>query len=522
MSDRVTMPALGESVTEGHRHPVAQARRRPRRGRRAIARGVDRQGRHRDPVAGRRHAAADPGRGGRDREVGAELAVIGDGEGAGGAPARRARAAPAPTQAAARAGTGARAAGRRHAGRAVHRAAGRTPDAPRPRQPAPRAAVSGGETVTMPALGESVTEGTVTRWLKQVGDQVEVDEPLARGVDRQGRHRDPVARSPGRCCEIKVARGRDRRGRRDAGRDRCAGAAAAGSGACPRPRPRPAPAPAPAPDARRPQLPAPAPAPAPARRRPHPPPAAPAPAHRQPAAAAGRQPRADDGVYVTPLVRKLAAQHGVDLRASPAPASAGGSASRTCSTPPPRGAPQAAAGRRSSGAAAAAAAPAAPAAARPWPRRPLRGTTEKMSRLRKVIAQRMVESLQVSAQLTTVVEVDVTRIARLRDQAKADFAAARGRQAVLPAVLRQGRRRGAQGAPERQRLDRRGGGHGHLPRPREPRDRGRHRARPARPGHQGRRRPQHRRAGPQDRRPGRAHPHQQDHARTSCPAGRSR
>jgi 2-oxoglutarate dehydrogenase E2 component (dihydrolipoamide succinyltransferase) len=57
---------------------------------------------------------------------------------------------------------------------------------------------------------------------------------------------------------------------------------------------------------------------------------------------------------------------------------------------------------------------------------PLRGKTEKMSRLRKVIAQRMVESLQVSAQLTTVVEVDVTGISRLRDQVKADFAAREG------------------------------------------------------------------------------------------------
>ncbi len=51
----------------------------------------------------------------------------------------------------------------------------------------------------------------------------------------------------------------------------------------------------------------------------------------------------------------------------------------------------------------------------------LRGHTEKMSRLRQTIAKRMVESLQVSAQLTTVVEVDVTRIARLRDQAKGEF-----------------------------------------------------------------------------------------------------
>ena len=57
---------------------------------------------------------------------------------------------------------------------------------------------------------------------------------------------------------------------------------------------------------------------------------------------------------------------------------------------------------------------------------PLRGKTEQMSRLRKVIAKRMVESLQVSAQLTTVVEVDVTTISRLRDSVKAEFAAREG------------------------------------------------------------------------------------------------
>ena len=136
---------------------------------------------------------------------------------------------------------------------------------------------------------------------------------------------------------------------------------------------------------------------------------------------------------------------------SPAPASAAGSASRTCSPPPSR---PAAAGRR----AAAAAGRRRPRDARPPAATPrhlaLRGRTEKMSRLRTVIAKRMVESLQVSAQLTTVVEVDVTRIAQLRQQAKARLRGARGREAVVPAVLREGRRRGAQGAPDGQRLDR--------------------------------------------------------------------
>jgi 2-oxoglutarate dehydrogenase E2 component (dihydrolipoamide succinyltransferase) len=90
---------------------------------------------------------------------------------------------------------------------------------------------------------------------------------------------------------------------------------------------------------------------------------------------------------------------------------------------------EAAAGRRSAPAAQPAGAKpsATPTRATPTPAAAqLRGKTEKLSRLRSVIATRMVESLQVSAQLTTVVEADVTRIARLRDLAKADFEAREG------------------------------------------------------------------------------------------------
>jgi pyruvate dehydrogenase E2 component (dihydrolipoamide acetyltransferase) len=157
-------------------------------------------------------------------------------------------------------------------------------------------------------------------------------------------------------------------------------------------------------------------------------------------------PSAADGPYVTPLVRKLAAEHGVDLAAvtgtgvggrirkqdvleaaravresapAPAPAAAGPAANGSAAPAPAAAAPAAPAQ--------AAAAPAAPAApARPVVPSTLRGTTERMSRARQVIARRMVESLQTSAQLTTVVEADVTAIARLRDRAKADFEAREG------------------------------------------------------------------------------------------------
>jgi 2-oxoglutarate dehydrogenase E2 component (dihydrolipoamide succinyltransferase) len=155
--------------------------------------------------------------------------------------------------------------------------------------------------------------------------------------------------------------------------------------------------------------------------------------------ASGGDGGADGGAYVTPLVRKLAAEHDVDLgavsgtgvggrirkqdvleaaRSKPAAKSDGqqGGTSAPAETPEadPRGAPVNPA-----------AAAAGPAANAPAPS-PLRGKTEKMSRLRTVIAQRMVESLQVSAQLTTVVEVDVTPIAQLRERAKEDFAAREG------------------------------------------------------------------------------------------------
>jgi 2-oxoglutarate dehydrogenase E2 component (dihydrolipoamide succinyltransferase) len=126
---------------------------------------------------------------------------------------------------------------------------------------------------------------------------------------------------------------------------------------------------------------------------------------------------------VTPLVRKLASEHGVDL-ADVEGTGVGGRIRK-------QDVLDAAAAKKSAPAPAAESAPtsppgtsgAEPAAATPSP---LRGRTEKMSRLRKVIATRMVESLQVSAQLTTVVEVDVTAISRLRDSVKKDFAAREG------------------------------------------------------------------------------------------------
>jgi 2-oxoglutarate dehydrogenase E2 component (dihydrolipoamide succinyltransferase) len=137
-----------------------------------------------------------------------------------------------------------------------------------------------------------------------------------------------------------------------------------------------------------------------------------------------------EGPYITPLVRKLAAEHGVNL-ATVAGTGVGGrirkqdvlEAARVLrEQPAPAQAPAAADGQQAGPAAAAA--PAAPG--RPIVESTLRGTTERLSRARQLIARRMVESLQTSAQLTTVVEADVTAITRLRARAKADFEAREG------------------------------------------------------------------------------------------------
>jgi len=163
-----------------------------------------------------------------------------------------------------------------------------------------------------------------------------------------------------------------------------------------------------------------------------------------PAPDAGVSPLAPgaDGPYVTPLVRKLAAEHGIDL-GSVAGTGVGGRIRKQDvidAAQVLRGSAAAAADQRQVPAGQAGREPGRDAGEPPaGPARPaivpstLRGTTEQMSRARQLIAKRMVESLQTSAQLTTVVEADVTAIARLRDLAKADFEAREGvRLSFLP------------------------------------------------------------------------------------------
>ncbi|OHV58069.1 2-oxoglutarate dehydrogenase, E2 component, dihydrolipoamide succinyltransferase [Pseudofrankia sp. BMG5.36] len=288
--------------------------------------------------------------------------------------------------------------------------------------------------VTMPRLGESVSEGTVTRWLKQEGERVEADEPLLE-VSTDKVDTEIPAPASGVLASIKVAEDETVEVGVELAviEDGAGGAAAPAAAAAPEPAPAPPPPPPPAP------TPPPAPAPVAATPPPAPAPAAPTPPPVPSPVAVAPAPSANgEARYVTPLVRKMAGELGVDLgsvtgsgpggriskqdildaarSAAPAPAEA--------PAPAPTAAPAPAAPAPTA-AAVPAPAPTRPAAP-PAPVPALRGKTEKLSRLRSVIARRMVESLQVSAQLTTIVEADVTKIARLRAQAKDAFVAREG------------------------------------------------------------------------------------------------
>ncbi|WP_445255924.1 2-oxoglutarate dehydrogenase, E2 component, dihydrolipoamide succinyltransferase [Nocardioides aurantiacus] len=323
-------------------------------------------------------------------------------------------------------------------------------DAPAEQEPAAEQAASGdepaakksgggggGTPVTLPALGESVTEGTVTRWLKSVGDEVEVDEPLLEvSTDKVDTEiPSPVA---GTLQSISVEEDETV----EVGAELCVigdGSAAPESSDEPEPEPEKEPEPEPEPE----KTPEPEPEPEPE------PAAEPEPEKREdpvkaePAAEKAPAPTKQDkqdggqpssqsssssssssegGTYVTPLVRKMAAEHGVDL-SSVTGTGVGGRIRKQDVLAAAESAKQASAAPAEEPAAESG--QSAPAAAESTPS-PLRGKTEKVSRLRKVIATRMRESLQTSAQLTQVVEVDVTNIARLRESVKADFLAREG------------------------------------------------------------------------------------------------
>lgn len=307
-----------------------------------------------------------------DVEVGAALVVIGDGSSApAAAPAAPTAEAPAASAPAA-------------------------PEAPAAAA-APAAGSASGQEVTLPALGESVTEGTVTRWLKEVGEQVEVDEPLVEvSTDKVDTEiPSPVA---GTLLEIRIPEDEEAEvGQVLAIIGDSSAAAAPAAPAAPAPA---AAAPAPATPAA---------------------PAAPASAPDTPATPAA--PAADGEAYVTPLVRKLAKDNGIDLSTVKGTGVGGRIRKQDVQ------AAIAAKGSTAPAAPAASAAPAAdgaPKAAHTFEVSTKRGTVEKTARIRQVIAKRMRESLDISTQLTQVTEVDMTRVAQLRAKAKDGFLAREG------------------------------------------------------------------------------------------------
>ncbi|MEN9714841.1 MAG: hypothetical protein RJA35_308 [Actinomycetota bacterium] len=268
--------------------------------------------------------------------------------------------------------------------------------------------------VLLPALGESVTEGTVTRWLKNVGDTVAVDEPLVEvSTDKV----DTEIPSPVAGVLQQILVNEDETAAVGAVLaiigDGAAAAPAAATVEAPAPVAAPvveAPAPVAAPVVAAPVVAAPAPVVA------APVVAAPVAAPVVAAPVAAPVASNSDASYVTPLVRKLANENGVDLNTL-AGTGVGGRIRKEDVL---------AAGSPAPAAFASAPAAAAPAAAFVPSVSPLRGTTEPMSRLRKVLAERAVASMVSTAQLTTVVEVDVTRIAQLRAKIQPAFVAKNG------------------------------------------------------------------------------------------------
>ncbi|WP_282691879.1 2-oxoglutarate dehydrogenase, E2 component, dihydrolipoamide succinyltransferase [Streptomyces sp. CC208A] len=412
MSVSVTLPALGESVTEG-----------------TVTRWLKAEGERVEADEPLLEVSTDkvdteipaPASGilasikvAEDEtvEVGAELAIIDDGSGAPAAapaPAAETAAAPAPAAEA-------------PAAPAPQAAPSTEVQEPAPAPTAEAAAGAGsaqGTDVVLPALGESVTEGTVTRWLKSVGETVEADEPLLE-VSTDKVDTEIPAPASGVLLEIVVGEDETAEVGAKLAVIGAAGAAPAAPAAPAPAAPVQAPAaPAPAAPAPAPAAPAAAPAQAPAA------PAAPAPSlapavvtpvPATPAPAAAPTAPSEDGAYVTPLVRKLATENGVDL----ATVKGSGVGGRI------RKQDVLAAAEAKKAAPAPAAAPAAAKAAPALEVSPLRGQTVKMTRMRKVIGDNMMKALHGQAQLSSVVEVDITKLMKLRARAKDAFAAREG------------------------------------------------------------------------------------------------
>ncbi len=243
------------------------------------------------------------------------------------------------------------------------------------------AAAGPGTDVLMPQMGESITEGTITKWLKKVGDTVQRDEPIFEiSTDKvDAEIPSPVA---GVLSEIKVAEGSTVTINTVVA---VIGGAAAGS------------------------------APKPAAAAPAAPVAASAPAAAPASSASAYE---SDRLRSSPLVRKMAKENNVDLHQVPGTGASGRITKSDIVGHLEQGAkpaPAAAAPVAAPAPAAAAPKPAAPASA------PTPGELVPMSKMRSIIAQRMVESKRTSPHVHTVFKVDMTRIVRLREKEKSKY-----------------------------------------------------------------------------------------------------
>src|SRR5690625_3548221 len=286
-------------------------------------------------------------------------------------------------------------------------------------QSPPPAGGGDSQPVRMPELGESVTEGTVTRWLKKVGDTVQVDEALVEvSTDKV----DTEIPSPIAGVLVSITAEEDDTVEVGGELARIGSADSAASAPAEH-QPEPQPEPEPKAQSR----------PEPAPEAPAEPKAEPKPEPKAPAEPSGREGGAVP--YVTPLVRKLANEHDVDLSQVTGTGVGGrirkqdvldAAQKRTAAAEQPL-APASAPSSRP-----------APAASAPAPALAhLRGTTKKANRIRQITAKKTRESLQATAQLTQTHEVDMTRVVALRARAKAEFAEREGvNLTFLPFIAR--------------------------------------------------------------------------------------
>ena len=260
--------------------------------------------------------------------------------------------------------------------------------------------------VVMPELGESVTEGTITRWLKQVGDTVEVDEALLEvSTDKV----DTEVPSPVAGTIVEILHDED---------DTVdVGAVIVRIG-----DPNAAPA------TPEPAAPTPAPAAPAAEEKVEVAPKVEAPKSvATPPAAQAKVNSNDDVPYVTPLVRKLADKHGVDLRTVTGTGVGGRIRKQDVLAAAGQGAAESAPAAAEVPAAAPATAASAVSTKRVDPAKAaLRGTTQRVNRIREITAKKTLESLHTAAQLTQLHEVDMTNVAELRKANKAAFQAKYG------------------------------------------------------------------------------------------------